>query len=69
MTILTVAYTASFIDRRIPSLVVQPIRRDLGISEIRFSLLAGFAFALFYATLSIPIAHLAFGMKPYRERP
>ena len=59
VVVLMFAYTVSFIDRQILSLLVQPIRRDLGISDTQFSLLAGFAFALFYATLGIPIARLA----------
>lgn len=59
VAVLMFAYTVSFIDRQILSLLVQPIRRDLGISDTQFSLLAGFAFALFYATLGIPIARLA----------
>ena len=59
VAVLMFAYTVSFIDRQILSLLVQPIRRDLGISDTEFSLLAGFAFALFYATLGIPIARLA----------
>ena len=53
------AYTVSFIDRQILSLLVQPIRRDLGISDTQISLLAGIAFALFYSVLGIPIARLA----------
>lgn len=59
VAVLMFAYTVSFIDRQILSLLVQPIRRDLGISDTEISLLAGFAFALFYATLGIPIARLA----------
>lgn len=59
VAVLMFAYTVSFIDRQILSLLVQPIRRDLEISDTEFSLLAGFAFALFYATLGIPIARLA----------
>jgi MFS family permease len=57
--IMTVAYTFSYIDRQIISLMVGPIREDLGISDSGFSLLVGIAFALFYTVLGIPIARLA----------
>ena len=59
VAVLMFASTVEFIDRQILSLLVQPIRRDLGISDTEISLLAGFACALFYATLGIPIARLA----------
>ncbi len=57
--VLTFAYMVAFIDRQILSLLVQPIRRDLGISDTQISLLAGFAFAVFYSVLGVPIARLA----------
>ena len=57
--VLTVAYVLSFIDRTILSLLVGPIRADLGLSDTQLSLLHGFAFAIFYTTLGIPIALLA----------
>jgi MFS family permease len=57
--VLTVVYVLSFIDRTILSLLVGPIRADLGLSDTQISLLHGFAFAIFYTTLGIPIALLA----------
>lgn len=57
--VLMIAYTFSFIDRSILSLLVSPIRSDLNISDTQFSLLHGIAFALFYTGLGIPIARLA----------
>ncbi len=57
--VLLLAYTVAFVDRQILSLLVQPIRRDLGISDTQIGLLAGFAFALFYSMLGVPIAKLA----------
>lgn len=59
VAILTVAYTFSYIDRQILSLMVGPIRADLGISDSLFSLLHGLAFAIFYTFLGIPIGRLA----------
>ena len=57
--VLTVAYVCSFIDRSVLGLMVGPIREDLGITDTQFSLLHGFAFAIFYTLLGIPIAWLA----------
>ncbi|KGE04513.1 spinster family MFS transporter [Pseudohaliea rubra] len=57
--LLTVAYTFSYIDRQILSLMVGPIRADLGISDTQFSLLQGLAFAVLYTALGVPIAWLA----------
>lgn len=57
--VLFIAYTFSFIDRQIISLMVDPIRRDLQISDTQISLLQGLAFALFYTFLGIPIARAA----------
>lgn len=48
------AYVLSFVDRQILGLMVDPIRRDLGLSDIQIGLLQGVAFALLYATLGVP---------------
>ncbi len=56
--VLVLAYTLSFIDRTILSLMVDPIRASLDISDVQLSLLHGFAFALFYTTLGIPVGRL-----------
>ncbi|WP_446831686.1 MFS transporter [Candidatus Foliamicus sp.] len=57
--VLSVAYICSFIDRSVLGLMVGPIKEDLGINDTQFSLLHGFAFAIFYTLLGIPIAWLA----------
>jgi MFS family permease len=57
--VLMLAYTNSFIDRQILSLLIEPIRRDLEISDTQVSLLAGFAFTIFYTLMGVPIARLA----------
>ena len=57
--ILTLTYTVSFIDRQIMALLIEPIRRDLQITDTQVSLLIGLAFAVFYTLLGIPIARLA----------
>jgi MFS family permease len=49
----------SFLDRTILTLLVGPIRETLNISDLELSLLHGFAFAVFYVVLGIPIARFA----------
>lgn len=56
---LIVAYTLSYIDRTILTLLVKPIRETLQISDVQISLLHGLAFALFYTFMGIPIGRLA----------
>lgn len=53
------AYIFSFIDRQILSLLIEPIKADLDLSDTQFGLLHGLAFSIFYATMGIPIASLA----------
>ena len=57
--ILVVVYTFNFIDRQILSILLESIKTDLGLSDTSLGFLTGFAFALFYATLGIPIAKYA----------
>jgi MFS family permease len=58
-TILTLAHIVSFLDRQVLALIVEPIKRDLEISDTQMSLLLGFAFAIFYTFMAIPIGRLA----------
>jgi len=55
---LLLAYVFSFIDRMLLSLLVDPIKRDLGISDTQISLLQGFAFAVFYTLFGLPMGWL-----------
>src|SRR6185312_11438636 len=57
--VLALANVSGNIDRQILGLLVKPIEADLGITDTQMSLLQGFAFAIFYALLGIPIARLA----------
>jgi MFS family permease len=49
----------SGMDRSIIALMVDPIKADLHITDVEFSLLQGFAFVLFYALASLPMAWIA----------
>ncbi len=59
LALLLLAYTCSFIDRQILSLLVHPIRTDLAISDTQLSLLQGISFAFFYSILGIPFGMVA----------
>lgn len=59
VVVLTLAYMFSFLDRQILSLLVEPIKADLKISDTQMSLLQGLAFGIFYTLLGIPIGRLA----------
>ena len=57
--VLTVIYVTNFLDRQILSILMQPIKEDMQLSDTALGFLSGIAFALFYATLGMPIARLA----------
>jgi len=48
-----VAYLFSYVDRQILSMLVGPIKADLGLTDTELSLLHGLAFALFYTVFGI----------------
>ncbi len=57
--LLTCAYILSYLDRWVMSLLVELIKADLELTDSQMGLLLGFAFALFYATMGIPLGWLA----------
>ena len=57
--VLVVVYTFNFIDRQILSVLLDPIKHALGLTDAELGWLSGTAFALFYATLGMPIARWA----------
>jgi len=59
VAVLMFAYIVAIIDRQILSLLVEPIKRDFGVTDTQIGLLAGFAFVLFFSVLGVPIARLA----------
>jgi len=59
LALLMIAYTLSFLDRQMLSILVEPIEKDLGITDAAMGLLTGPVFVIFYTFLGIPIAWLA----------
>jgi len=48
----------SFVDRILLSLLVGPIKADLGLSDTQIALVNGLAFSMFYATIGLPLGWL-----------
>jgi len=59
VAVLVIAFIFSFIDRIIIGLLVDPIKADLGLSDTQMGMLLGFAFAVFYALVGLPIGRWA----------
>lgn len=59
VSLLTVAYVVSFVDRYILGLLIGPIQADLGLTDFQMGLLLGPAFGIFYATMGLPLGLLA----------
>ncbi len=57
--VLVVVYASSHVDRQIMGILLEPIKTELGASDTQMGFLVGLTFALFYATLGMPIAMLA----------
>ncbi|WP_375285543.1 spinster family MFS transporter [Sphingomonas sp.] len=59
LAMLLLVYTFNFLDRQILSILAQPVKADLGLSDTQLGLLGGLAFAALYSTLAIPLALIA----------
>jgi predicted MFS family arabinose efflux permease len=57
--VLTLVYVFNFIDRQIISVLQEPIRDELGLSDTQLGLLQGLTFAVFYVVMGIPLARWA----------
>src|SRR5258708_37504328 len=59
VAILIATAVLSYTDSQVLSLLVDPIRGDMGISDTQISLLLGTAFAVIYGIAGIPLGLLA----------
>ena len=57
--LLLSVFAINFMDRQILAILVEPIKRDLILSDTEVGLLYGLAFAVLYTSAGIPIARLA----------
>lgn len=58
VVMLTIAYIFSFVDRYILGLLIEPIKADLGLTDEQIGWVIGPAFAIFYATMGLPLGWL-----------
>lgn len=59
LAVLTVFVFINYLDRYALSILLEPIKEDLQLSDLQVGLLTGIAFALLYSTLALPVARLA----------
>mgnify|MGYP003628304675 CR=1 FL=1 len=59
LAVIFIVTMLNFLDRQVISIVAEPIKRDLGLSDTQLGLMTGLSFAVFYTTLAIPLAALA----------
>lgn len=57
--LLMATQIVSYADRFLPSLLLKPIKADLGLTDFQVGLLLGPAFGLFYVLVTVPIGWLA----------
>jgi MFS family permease len=58
VVILCLGSVVSLLERQVINLLVEPLKADLGVSDTQISILQGFAFAMFYSVVAIPIGRL-----------
>jgi len=58
LALLFAAYVLSFVDRQVPSMLVEPLKRDLGIGDAQIGLLQGLGFAVVLGLTGLPLARL-----------
>jgi MFS family permease len=56
LAVLTIAYAFAYIDRSIVSVLLPAIKHDFHASDASLAFLSGFAFAIFFIVLGIPMA-------------
>jgi MFS family permease len=57
--VLTLLLILSFVDRNILKVVIEPVRHDLGVSDVQISILVGISFSMLYSVSCIPFGYLA----------
>jgi len=59
LVVLLLAHIVAFLDRQIIALLIDPIKTELSVSDTQLGFLHGFAFAIFYTAMGIPLGRLA----------
>lgn len=58
IAILWLVTLFSQLDRQLPALLVRPLKSEFGLTDTQFSLLQGYAFAIFYTLMGLPFGRL-----------
>ncbi|WP_181008338.1 spinster family MFS transporter [Sphingomonas montanisoli] len=59
LALLTAMMTLNQIDRRVASLVIEPLKAEFGLTDSQLGMLTGLAFGMVYAITAIPLGLLA----------
>lgn len=59
LAVLSIFIFLNYLDRYALSILLEPMRAELRLSDTQIGLLTGAAFALLYATLALPVARIA----------
>ena len=59
LVLLFVLYVFNIVDRHIVNVLAEPIKHELALTDAQVGFFTGFAFALFYTIMGIPLAILA----------
>ena len=59
LAVMTAVSFLNYMDRMVLAVLVEPIKRELHLTDTQIGLLSGFAFAALYAVLGLPLARLA----------
>lgn len=59
LALLTLTYLLAFVDRQIMSVLVEPIKADLGLTDTQLGSIQGIAFGLVFTLAAIPMGWLA----------
>ncbi len=57
--LLTLVGTLNYVDRFLPSVLAEPIKHDLALSDTAIGVINGFGFLIVYAVLGIAVARVA----------
>lgn len=59
LIVLSMVSLTNYYDRNLISILVEPIKRDLHVSDSQIGLLTGLAFAVVYTLVGVPVARIA----------
>ncbi|WP_313803211.1 MFS transporter [Sphingobium sp.] len=54
--VLSILNTINYMDRALMAILAQPVKKDLQLTDVEIGLLSGFAFALVYSLLALPLS-------------